>query len=165
MHLPEQKHTFTNHLFIPPSEHHRPLRNDFELTSCHVVHLVLRAFGGVTRRKSKSILTRMCLGKRNLNICGSRKTRKTPSADENHQTRLPAPDQTFWRDWFTLSSCCRRGWGCPVYHLRLRSFGKNFVWIFKALTWGGRNSWSLINLHDCNYTSDERCGTFRGGYM
>lgn len=64
-----------------------------------------------------------------------------------------------------LSSCCRRGWGCPVHHLRLRSFGKNFVWIFKALTWGGRNSWSLIHLHDCNYTSGERCGTFRGGYM
>lgn len=51
MHLPEQKHTFTNHLFIPPSEHHRLLRNDLELTSCHVVHLVLRAFGGVTRRE------------------------------------------------------------------------------------------------------------------
>ena len=39
--------------FIPPSEHRRLLRNDLELTSCHVVHLVLRAFGGITRWKSK----------------------------------------------------------------------------------------------------------------
>lgn len=61
-----------------------------------------------------------------------------------------------------LSSHCRRVWGCPGYHLRLRRFSYTFVWLFKALTRGGRNSWSLFHLHDCNYTSDETWGTFRG---